>query len=648
MMKKLTLLAVLLSGAWWVHAQQVAGQFGNATVASTPTISCTTPLAFGPQVINTTGPALASVCSNPGNALVTISTIVETGSGFAVAAGQNGCLAGSNIAPGTTCFVFVNFSPVAVTGYTGTVVVTVPGAIGSPQTINLTGNGVNSSGGGPGNFTAPTNQVDTSCGTPPCTYSYGANYPASFTENTIVVDASVVHTSAGGWSGSNKGAFFLCAGPNMVTALHAANSSIPLTASTRTLSGSSANGWSADKSMISLSASIGAQTFITNVNLTPGVGFGCTLKELVPATFSAGGDPPLFSMTQAKLLYGSLNGGPNFSTLDESTSPGTTTQVYTFAGTVPGGSAGPCPGLGAGVGAGSWIGSLDVTANGYDTRIAGVIGNATGGQGGGPEGQNTWSYAVVLDHRPSTGWTCRWYNVKLDTMGGDTNFAGGAPGSCTNCLGQAAAGGTGIHAVEISMDGNYLEIAEQNTIGIVIWKIDSTTITNPNQQLVNQGHRTWGLNILTWFTSGNNAAIDYLNGATPNNVIRLSNRFPQGQIAQHVSWLGVNSNQNNGVYQSTYALSVSPGGCIDNTLPGVGEAMLNLMDGTGKAFRFLRTRTNSCSGIDANFFYASPRGNVTRDQTAFTFSSNQNGLFGLDNGGAQAHSKVYVFIGELR
>jgi sugar lactone lactonase YvrE len=100
-----------------------------------------TALDFGSQVVGVTSAPQTVTLTNSGTADLTISTVALTGadaSDFAISADT---CSGATVTPSSTCAVSVTFSPTATGPRTGTLTVT-DDASNSPQTVSLTGTGI--------------------------------------------------------------------------------------------------------------------------------------------------------------------------------------------------------------------------------------------------------------------------------------------------------------------------------------------------------------------------------------------------------------------------------------------------------------------------------------------------------------------------
>ncbi len=93
-----------------------------------------TSLTFATQLIGTQSPSQAVTLSNIGNSTLTISRIAVTGDFSQV----NNC--GVSVAAGASCVITVTFAPKAPNSRTGAITIT-DNAVGSPQTVSLTGTG---------------------------------------------------------------------------------------------------------------------------------------------------------------------------------------------------------------------------------------------------------------------------------------------------------------------------------------------------------------------------------------------------------------------------------------------------------------------------------------------------------------------------
>jgi hypothetical protein len=111
------------------------GGRGSAPPPAPSAILSATTVNFGPQLMNTTSPALPVTLSNTGTAVLAVSSITASGD-FAQ---SNNC--GASLAAGSNCRIDVTFKPIAAGPRAGTLSVT-DNAAGSPHTATLTGTGL--------------------------------------------------------------------------------------------------------------------------------------------------------------------------------------------------------------------------------------------------------------------------------------------------------------------------------------------------------------------------------------------------------------------------------------------------------------------------------------------------------------------------
>jgi hypothetical protein len=144
-------------------ADSATGSPQTSTLTGTgtaPAASLTPSLAFPSTTAGTTSSALAATLSNTGNGALNNIVPSITGanpSDFAISTGANAC--GATLAAGSSCSIYVTFTPATATSFSATLSVA-DSATGSPQTATLTGTGT--AGG-------------------PTTWPNGYNYQATFT-----------------------------------------------------------------------------------------------------------------------------------------------------------------------------------------------------------------------------------------------------------------------------------------------------------------------------------------------------------------------------------------------------------------------------------------------------------------------------------
>ena len=111
---------------------------GTGSAAAVPSISVPATLPFGDQIINTSG-GQNLVISNPGTAVLNVSSIVPSGTNAASFTGSGNCAA---VAPGASCAVNVTFTPTSTGAKTAQITIT-SNAAGQPTvTVTLSGNGI--------------------------------------------------------------------------------------------------------------------------------------------------------------------------------------------------------------------------------------------------------------------------------------------------------------------------------------------------------------------------------------------------------------------------------------------------------------------------------------------------------------------------
>ena len=109
-----------------------------------PTVSLSsTALAFGNQNLGTTSPAQSVMLNNTGNTSLTVSGVSVMGANPGDFTATNTC--SGSVVPGGNCSISVTFTPSAAGSRSASVLVS-DNAIGSPQSITLSGAGVGTAG----------------------------------------------------------------------------------------------------------------------------------------------------------------------------------------------------------------------------------------------------------------------------------------------------------------------------------------------------------------------------------------------------------------------------------------------------------------------------------------------------------------------
>jgi hypothetical protein len=252
---------------------------GTGVAAASPVASLTSSLAFPSTTAGATSAALAATLSNTGNAALTGIAPAITGanpSDFALTTGANAC--GATLAAGSSCSIYVTFTPASATSYAATLSVA-DNATGSPQTTALSGTGVAALAVAtpviaPGTGTYSSNQsvsiTDTTSGATICyttdsstptasngSCTHGSTYSAaiSVTQSGITVQA------IGSLSGDTN------------SAIASATYTLQAAAPTLTPPGGT---YSASQSVALSSTSAGAQIYYTTDGSTPAAGQGTT------------------------------------------------------------------------------------------------------------------------------------------------------------------------------------------------------------------------------------------------------------------------------------------------------------------------------------------------------------------------------------
>jgi hypothetical protein len=177
---------------------------------------------FGNQSVNNASPAQAVTLSNSGDTAVSFpANAFAASANFVVA--NTSCPA--SLAPGASCAVSVQFKPAAMQAETGTLLIT-DGARGNPQTLYLTGTGVQS-GSTPSTTTLTSSLNPATLGQPvtfTATVAGATNAPVP-TGSVNFLDGSTVLGSAA-LNGSAQASFktsSLSAGSHSITAVYGAD-----------------------------------------------------------------------------------------------------------------------------------------------------------------------------------------------------------------------------------------------------------------------------------------------------------------------------------------------------------------------------------------------------------------------------------------
>lgn len=672
-MKK-AFLFILCLGLIGSAAAQI-NQIGGAAVAANPSYSCSpSSIAFGNQVINVTSGQLNSRCTNNGNAIVTL-TGYSIGDSHYTSGGSDTCHTLPALVPNQSCDVDIQFTPTALVTTNSSIVVTATGATGSPQTITLSGTGVNQGSNPPSGYTAPTG-VAGAIGYTGITPLTSSNLPAE--GGTILQDTNFVHcnppwspacgstsTSSGGISGSQYGAEIQCMGSVAAAAAHGLYSGFPSNASWTTNNTGHANiitnNGKLDGSWIVGRGGGGSGYGFFFINFVPG-NAKCTLEYLASAgnpVLGAGTDGPVASKTGGSdkaLFYAWTPTANGLETIDFSgcnpTCSGGNPVITTLIANLNNLSPQPC---GETLSNGSQNGYLrtvpDNTSLGHDNVVVWLTGTPS-------EGQNTWSCAVF--YQRSSG-AVAWWNVKTDSMGSTTSpaWTGGWP-TCSNCTSGLVTGVSGLHGSEsLSNDGNYLGLDLAGSfnpdqvytiLSVATQTVKLATAFDPLRGGMG-GHGAFvGPNFIT-FSSGSTPQTGSMNAVASTNPNTSPGTFAfQGsrvgtaisggtyQPDQHDSGNVVNAAGTQGLIYSLdyYSSGLCPGGASTCPQPtGIGGEELKMITPppssgtwTPTAYRFCHSMADAIT--DSNF-YAQVSGNVAINGDGAAFTTNWGATLGNDN-----------------
>jgi len=180
-----------------------------ATVTALPLIAetlSTNSLSFGSQTVGATTPAQSVTLTSSGTASLTITSITASGD-FALVPGLFSCpYTGGTLPLGDECGIYVTFTPTALGARTGSVTITDNGngAVGSTQTIGLTGTGT--SGNTP-TGTDVTASVTSGPGAPPTSVTFSNVTKAG---NTTVTASSACMSGPANFSVGAAGGAGTC------------------------------------------------------------------------------------------------------------------------------------------------------------------------------------------------------------------------------------------------------------------------------------------------------------------------------------------------------------------------------------------------------------------------------------------------------
>ncbi|MGD0629422.1 MAG: choice-of-anchor D domain-containing protein [Terracidiphilus sp.] len=277
-------LSALASGLTPVTSSAISIGAGAAPVAS-----LTASLAFPNTLAGTTSAAMAATLSNTGTAPLNniVASITGTNpSDFALTTGANAC--GATLAAGSSCSIYVTFTPASATAFSATLSVA-DSATGSPQTASLTGTGI-----------APVASLSPSLSFPNTLTGTTSGAMAGTLSNTGTAPLNNIVASI---TGTNPSDFALTTGANACGATLAAGSScsIYVTFTPATATSFAATLSVADSASGSPQTSSLTGTGIAPVaSLTPSLPFPNTAtgttSAAIAATLSNTGTAPLNSI----------------------------------------------------------------------------------------------------------------------------------------------------------------------------------------------------------------------------------------------------------------------------------------------------------------------------------------------------------------
>jgi N-acetylneuraminic acid mutarotase len=209
--------------------QSVTANFGAGIVTAPVAVLTPATLTFS-DVSGTTSAAQSATLTNSGNATLNITGITIAGTNptdFAVSTGSNAC--GGTLAAGSSCLIYVTFTPASAATFSATLSVA-DNAAGSPQTASLSGTGT------------PVPTFTLSSPTAPQTVQAGGT--AQFTITAAAQNGTFSNAVTLSASGLPAGAVATFAPPSVTPGISSANSTLSIqtgstTASTAANHGSS-------------------------------------------------------------------------------------------------------------------------------------------------------------------------------------------------------------------------------------------------------------------------------------------------------------------------------------------------------------------------------------------------------------------------
>jgi len=314
-----------------------------------------------------------------------------------------------------------------------------------------------------------------------------------------------------------------------------------------------------------------------------------------------------FSYTQGNILYGVTGRNPTFQQYDLSS--GKVTTINDFSSCVQLGDS---------------DGDLSFSVSADDNRLLGVVGP-----------QQDKDYLLYVYDRKRG---CRWYNTATGEIGGQWGPTGRISGSAPPSL--------LIHNAELAKSGDYVVIGSQQVArGRVIWQVGTLNVTvcaGPEYQCL--GHVAVGYSHML-NSSNSSHPLDFIKRPLddPTAKTHIMQLPPlTGWYDYHLSWNHIDPGDDTPACFSTYHPTNpdTPGAPLLVNGPWENEIDCVSTDrAPATVWRFAHTYSTGRS------FWATPRGNVSRDGRFYMFTSDWENELGKDPKGRY---RTDVFIVELR
>src|SRR5277367_318787 len=133
-------LSLALCGCQGLKASSTTTPTPTPTPTTEPKVTLSsTSIAFGNQVVGQSTPASTVTLTNTGNAALTLNTVASSGANSSDFTESNTC--GTSLAVNAKCSFTVTFTPATAGSLTASLTIS-DNAVGSPQSISLSGTGV--------------------------------------------------------------------------------------------------------------------------------------------------------------------------------------------------------------------------------------------------------------------------------------------------------------------------------------------------------------------------------------------------------------------------------------------------------------------------------------------------------------------------